>query len=197
MKRSLESSKKNGTVFLQGDKVYLRGLNKKDFHGPYFDWLNDPKVTRYLQSGLFPNSKEKMRDNYKQYVSGNGQLFLAIIDKKNKKHIGNIKLGPINWVHRFSEFGILIGEKKYWGKGFGYEATRLLLDHAFDKLNIHRIRLGVVDENKSAIRSYLKLGFKIEGKAREQFFIDGKYRDVIYMGVLEDEYRKQGMKKKK
>ncbi|MBI4971505.1 MAG: GNAT family N-acetyltransferase [Candidatus Omnitrophica bacterium] len=76
----------------------------------------------------------------------------------------------------------------------------MLLDHAFNRLNLHRVRLGVVDQNKPALKTYTKMGFRIEGKAREQFFVDGKFRDVILMGILDREFRKlyspKGMKNK-
>lgn len=176
------------SVFLEGRRVVLRGITRKDFKGSYFDWLNDGEVTRYLQSGLFPNTPEKMSGLYDSIVKNQDVLFLAIADKKSGKHIGNIKLGPINWVHRFSEYGILIGEKKFWGKGVCREATELLLNHAFRRLNLHRVRLGVVRENVSALESYKKIGFKIEGRAREQFRVDGKYHDVIFMGILDREF---------
>ena len=73
----------------------------------------------------------------------NRHVFIdAILNKKTGAHIGNIKLGDINWIHRFSELGIMIGDKRYWGKGYGEEACKLVLAYAFDRLNLNKVILG-------------------------------------------------------
>ena len=175
--------------FLIGKKLYLRALETTDLDGEYFQWLNDEEVTRYMESGMFPNSKESMESFLKLAQNSHLNVVLAIMDKKTDKHIGNIRLGPINWIHRTSNFGIMIGNKKFWGKGYGTEATGLIIQYAFNRLNLQKINLGVVETQKAGVAAYQKAGFKIEGKARRNFYLNGKYLDSIYMGLLRDEYR--------
>lgn len=175
--------------FLVGKKLYLRALEAEDLEGDYFDWLNDKEVTRYMESGIFPNTREKMKSFLKLAQDPHENVIFAIVGKKTDKHIGNIRLGPISWVHRVSNFGIMIGDKKFWGKGYGSEATRLILRHGFERLNLHKVSLGVAADHKSAVASYKRVGFKVEGRAREQFCLDGKYHDCLYMGILRREFR--------
>lgn len=174
--------------FLIGKKVYLRALEPADLEGDYFQWLNDPEVTRFMESGLFPNSREKM-ERYLSLASNREEnVILAIIDKKSDQHIGNVRLGPIHWIHRVSNFGIMIGNKKFWGKGYGAEATRLMAEYAFTRLNLNKINLGVVAEHQAAVEAYKRVGFKKEGLARSQFHDQGKYLDCLYMGLLRKEF---------
>ena len=182
--------------FILGEKVYLRPLEKKDLNERYLSWLNDPEVTRYLETGIFPSTMDQLEKYYQQVSGSSSQVILAIIDKDSDEHIGNVKLGPINWVHRKAAFGIMIGEKKFWAKGFGTEATRLIIEYGFFRLNLHRIYLGVFAEHKGAIRSYEKVGFKIEGCMREDLFQDGQYKDHLWMGLLRSEYVKTRGEKK-
>ena len=102
----------------------------------------------------------------------------------------DIKLDNINWVHQYASLGIMIGDKKSWGRGHGREAVDLLLDYAFRRLNLNKVTLGVYGNHKSAIKSYLKSGFKIEGRIKKLLNYEGKYVDKVVMGILKKEYIK-------
>ncbi len=86
--------------------------------------------------------------------------------------------------------GISIGEKEYWGKGYGTDAMRVVLRYAFTELNLHRVSLTVFEYNPRAIRSYEKAGFTLEGREREAVFRSGKRTDMIYMGVLREDWER-------
>ena len=174
--------------FLIGKQIYLRPLERDDLNERYLRWLNDPEVSRYLESGLFPQTQSDLEGFYNGVVGSSKQVVLAIADKESNQHIGNIKLGPINWVHRRATLGILIGEKEFWGKGISTEATRLMVEYAFQRLNLRRIVLGVYAEHQAAVRSYEKVGFKIEGRFREDMFHEGQYKDSLWMALLCSEY---------
>jgi [ribosomal protein S5]-alanine N-acetyltransferase len=176
-------------AFAEGSLVLLRPLERTDLNERYLNWLNDPEVTRYTETGIFPSSAEDL-DNYYRSMSGSrNDVLLAVEDKQSGKHIGNVKLGPIHWLHRSATFGILIGEKEFWGKGVGLEATRLMVEYGFERLNLHRIDLGVFAEHVAAVRCYEQAGFKLEGRLREDLFHDGEYKDRLWMGLLRSEYR--------
>ncbi len=183
-------------AFAEGSLVVLRPLERTDLNERYLSWLNDPEVTRYTETGTFPSTAEDL-DNYYRSVSGSKHdVMLAVVDKKSGRHIGNVKLGPIHWVHRRATFGILIGEKEFWSKGVGLDATRLMVEYGFERLNLHRIDLGVFAEHAAAVRCYEQAGFKVEGRMREDLFLDGKYRDRLRMGLLRSEYKPEGGGKK-
>jgi [ribosomal protein S5]-alanine N-acetyltransferase len=179
----------NKTPFVVGPHVYLRPLDRRDLNETYLGWLNDPEVTRYMETGTFPSTRQDLEDFYQRATSSKSQVVLAIVDKKTDHHIGNVKLGPIHWIHRRATFGILIGEKKFWGKGVGQEATRLAVEYGFFRLNLLRIDLGVFAEHESAVRCYEKVGFKIEGRLRQDLFCNGEYKDRLWMGILRSEYQ--------
>jgi ribosomal-protein-alanine N-acetyltransferase len=177
------------TAFLRGAKIDLRPLERADLNQTYLGWLNDPEVTRYMETGTFPSSMQELEKFYEGVTESKNQVMFAIADRKSRRHIGNIKLGPINWVHRNAILGIMIGEKSLWGKGLGEEATRLMADYAFQRLNLNRITLGVFAEHKSAVLCYEKLGFRVEGRIRQDFFLEGEYKDRLWMGLLRSEFK--------
>ena len=171
-----------------GAQIYLRPLEREDLNDKYLGWLNDPEANRYLESGTIPYTKENLEKFYQQIISSSDQIILAIADRKTNLHIGNVKLGPIDWIHRKATFGILIGEREFWGKGIGTEATRMMVEYGFFQLNLNRIELGVHVENEAAIRIYQKAGFQIEGRFRKSVFHEGTYKDSLWMGLLRSEY---------
>jgi [ribosomal protein S5]-alanine N-acetyltransferase len=184
------------TPFAVGSLVLLRPLERSDLNERYLGWLNDPEVTRYTETGIFPSTAADLEKYYHDVSTSKSQVMLAIVDKKSGQHIGNVKLGPIHWIHRNATFGILIGEKKFWGRGVGLEATRLMVEYGFTRLNLHRIGLGVFADHEAAVRCYEKVGFKVEGRLREDLFqggpdgghYGGKYQDRLWMGLLRSEY---------
>ncbi|SRR6267378_92231 len=176
-------------AFLRGSKVYLRPLERTDLNETYLGWLNDPEVTRYLETGVFPATYQDLEKFYDGVTGSKTDVIFAIADRKTHRHVGNVKLGPINWVHRRALLGIMIGEKGFWGKGVGEEATRLMVEYGFFRLNLHRIGLGVFEEHQPAIRCYEKIGFKLEGRLRDQMFQAGEYKNQLWMGLLRAEYK--------
>ena len=185
------------TSFAEGSLVLLRPLERADLNEQYLGWLNDPEVTRYTETGTFPTTAEDLENFYRSVTGSKNDVIFAIVDKKSGRHVGNVKLGPIHWLHRSAILGILIGEKEFWGKGIGLEATRLVVEYGFNRLNLHRIELGVFAEHKAAVRCYEKAGFKIEGHMRQDLFHDGEYKDRIWMGLLRSEYKPLGSNRSK
>ena len=181
--------------FIPGTLVYLRPLCREDLSGRYSAWMNDPEVTCYIESGIFPSTSEDLEKFFRDVTGSRNQVIMAVADKKTHRHIGNVKLGPIDWVHRRSHFGILIGEKDFWGKGVGAEVTRLIVEYAFKRLNLNRVDLGVYAEHQSAVRCYEGVGFKIEGRLRQDLFHHGQYKDRLWMGLLRSDYQPAGPRK--
>jgi ribosomal-protein-alanine N-acetyltransferase len=179
--------------FLIGQKVILRPVERSDLDGPYAQWINLQEADAFTEHAQFPHSRQDLERylesrNVGAYSCTPLHLWLAIVVKETRQHVGNIELSGIDWVHRKATYSILIGDRAMWGKGYGFEASALLLRHAFGKLNLHRIELGVHEDNVAARKLYEKLGFREEGRLRQAFLRDGKFRDIIVMGLLAEEF---------
>jgi RimJ/RimL family protein N-acetyltransferase len=116
---------------------------------------------------------------------GFGFCFRTIADDQL---VGFVYLGILSWVHRDSIVAIGIGDRELAGKGYGTDAMRLALRYAFAELNLHRVTLNVFSNNARAIRSYEKAGFRHEGRMRQAMRRDGTWLDILYMGILHDEW---------
>lgn len=170
--------------FLVGDNVYLRGLEQKDLDGPYAQWLNDQDSDVYTGHAIWPNTSRKMQAFFESVQDGKNDLVLAIVDKETDRHIGNIGLHNINWLNKHAKLAILIGDSSMRGQGRGTETVRMVCSHAFKRLNLHRIYLGVREDNAAAVRAYEKSGFKEEGRQIQAMFANGRFYDVINMCKL-------------
>jgi ribosomal-protein-alanine N-acetyltransferase len=172
--------------FLQGERLYLREVRPSDVNAAYYRWMNDPAVTRYLESRFSPNPLEKLEDYVRGKLGDRDNVFLAIVLKDGDRHIGNIKLGPIDWIHRIGDIGLLIGERECWGKGYATEAIRVLVAHAFGTLNLHKVTASCYDANEGSTGAFKKAGFEVEGVRKQQFYCEGRYVDAIMLGKVRE-----------
>lgn len=172
--------------FVQGECIYLREVRVSDVNENYYSWMNDPEVNQYLETRFFPYSHEKIENYVRETGKDINSVFMAIITKEENRHIGNIKIGPINWFHRFADVSLIIGEKRFWGSGYGAEAIQLVVHYAFQKLNLNRLQAGIAAANTGSIKAFSKAGFSEEGKLRKKRFLDGKYIDEILFGIINE-----------
>jgi len=174
----------NKDIFLSGETIVLRLLNENDITGNYAHWLNDPEITTYNSHGRFPMTIDKLRDFVKSAYTSNTSLVLAVCDKQTGIHIGNISLQAISWVDRSAEIAFLLGEKNYWGKGVMQEAGKLMIEHGFGALNLHRIHCGTSSDNVGMQKLAEKLGMQKEGVRKDAIFKNGKYYDIVEYGII-------------
>lgn len=174
--------------FLTGKNLYLRPLLEQDLEGDYVQWLNDPEVCKYNSHYKFPYTQNKALEYIKKYEYSDKDLVLAIILIKNNSHIGNISLQNINYLDRNAKFTIIIGHKKSWGKGYSKEAARLIINHGFLELNLHRIYCGTSIDNIPMQKLAQSLGMINEGCRRKAIFKNGEYHDILEYGLIADEY---------
>ena len=178
-------------AFLRGSVCYLRPLARTDVDGPWAHWFNDTEVTRHMLRGTLPTTVDEQAAYYESVVTGSeSDLVLAIVCSEDDRHVGNIGLHRIDWQHGHAEYGIVIGEREYWGRGIAGEASWLICRHAFNRLNLHRIWLGVMERNERAVALYRRLGFEEEGRHRQEVLRDGERQDVVIMGLLQGELAK-------
>ncbi|PIS05302.1 MAG: GNAT family N-acetyltransferase [Candidatus Buchananbacteria bacterium CG10_big_fil_rev_8_21_14_0_10_42_9] len=169
-----------------GERVYLRELTLADATQEYCDWLNDPEVNYYLETRQ--STISELEKYIQKQIDDPNSFFVGIFDNTNDLHIGNIKLEPIEWDKKVATFGILIGNKDYWNKGIGTEATNLIVRHAFEEMQLDEIKLGVIDLNKRAIRAYEKVGFKMTGVRKNAIDHDGQKFDDVIMTIKKENY---------
>ncbi|HXB41276.1 MAG TPA: GNAT family protein [Bacteroidia bacterium] len=174
----------NKDIFIGGKTINLRVLNEKDIKGNYRYWLNDKEVVKYNSHGRFPQTPENLLQYVQNVNASRTCLVLAVTEKKSGQHIGNISLQNINWVDRNAEIAFLLGEKKYRGKGIMREAGKLLIDHGFKTLNLHRIYCGTSVANTGMQNLAKKLKMKKEGLRKEALFKGGRYLDIIEYAII-------------
>jgi RimJ/RimL family protein N-acetyltransferase len=165
---------------IKGEKVYLRTIQKSDITH-LNQWKNDEETYMYLGGGYMPTSidqQEKWLDSLID-TSGNNKRF--IICDNNDFPVGMVGLYSINWVHRTCEIGIYIGYKDTHGKGYGKEACTLIEKFAKEYLNLRKIKLSVVTDNKIALNMWSALGYQKIGEYIDERFIKGKYRNLTIM----------------
>lgn len=182
-------SKARQQHFIEGENIYLREVRESDVNEAYYTWMNDNEVTQFLESRFYPNSTSSITEFIRKNDSDPSTIFLALINRSDEVHVGNIKLGPINWIHRFAEVGILMGEKSYWGKGIATEALKLVSFYAFNKLNLRKLTAGCYSNNKGSEKAFLKAGFSIEGTRKSHFFYNGEYVDYTLLGLINTEFQ--------
>ena len=172
-------------VFLQGIKTVLRPLEKSDV--PLITkWINDPEVSQYIAAYLPATEGEE--EAWIENLAKKKDQGLVLAIEVNGKHIGNMGVHDINWRNRTATTGALIGEKEYWGKGFGKDAKMIFLDYLFNTLNLRKISSSVIAFNKRSLNYSLACGYVLEGRKRRQMFRKGRYYDEIILGLFKNEW---------
>lgn len=171
--------------FREGELVYIRKLREEDVDDRYTRWVNDQEVTEFMRTGTFPSDMDDVRNYVSEKNEADDILMLAIVTTEDHTHVGNIKLGPIDWIYRRAELSIMIGEKDYWGQGIGTDAIRLTAEYAFNKLNLHKVFAGCYSNNQGMIGAFENAGFEKEGRLVDHGFHRGQYTDIIRFGRIE------------
>lgn len=173
-------------VFLRGKRVNLRPVLRSDIQ-LLLRWMNDPEVYRYLNT-FFPAYEldeerwiEKVADEKEHHV----QLAMVTVEGT---HIGNMGLHRIHWKDRVAWSGAVIGEKEYWGRGFGTEAKMLLLNHAFNVMNLRKVTAAHFEFNDRSRESQAKCGYREEGRLKAHHYLDGRYWDEVLMSVFKEDW---------
>ena len=168
---------------ISNERISLRNLAKCDATLSYLSWLSDPEINAFLEVRFSPPQSVSHLETFIADVNSSlNSLLLGISLLEDGRHIGNIKLGPIDWHHKTSEVGFLIGEKEQWGKGYASDAISILADYAFLDLGLARLTAGCYANNEGSRRALLKAGFLEEGRRISQWFVEGCRQDGILLG---------------
>jgi len=177
----------NAQLF-QGELVCLAALNPETDAEAIARWSRDSEYWRLaFPTPARPRLTKRVKEELEKTSDATEFAIRALADDR---FIGVIGLYGIRWTHREAWVGIHIGERAYWGRGYGTDAMRVILRYAFTELNLYRISLNVLADNTRARRSYEKAGFVIEGSVRRASQYDGRGWDEAYMGLLRDEWER-------
>lgn len=173
---------------LIGEKIFLRPVEANDIE-KFYKWRNDFEIKKLAMMHPFPVTIEAEKEWF-EHISNtkdNQLIIFSICEKKSSAFIGFVKLFNINWIHRYCDFGIVIGEETSRAKGYGQEALQLISHYAFNILNLRKIILEVININEAAIKLYKNFGFIEEGLLKEQFYFNSQWHDVVLMSLFKKE----------
>jgi len=169
---------------LMGEKVDLVAVERA-YVPMYVKWINDPEVTQWLKAD--PPLSTEMEHAWVDGIRKEGRMVFTILTKDGRP-IGNMGVEDISWRYRRANIGIMIGEKEYWGKGYGSDAIVTLLRYCFEELGMRRVELITDVENHRAQKAYRKCGFKDEGVMRQYRTKNGRSVDDLMMAILSTEW---------
>ena len=174
---------------LRGERVTLRALSRDDL--PRLWAFNNDLAVELAGGGdpPMPQSLERLQAEFDQSAAKGGRDGASFAIEVDGLLIGSCGLFNISETDRTCELGIGIGDKEYWGRGYGREAVALLVDYAFRLRNWRKVWLRVWGNNERAIRAYRACGFVEEGRQRAQVWSAGSYHDLVLMGLLRDEWQ--------
>lgn len=172
---------------IDGRRVVLR-RHKPDDLAAIVRWYADPEVGRLTRYQVLPMSSADIERFFRSRLLSPDALAYAIVERGSERLVGFTTFSALDADNGSVLFHITIGERDAWGRGLGTEATELMLEHAFERLGLHRVGLSVFEFNQRAIRAYEKAGFREEGRSREAILRDGRYFDEVQMGILREEW---------
>lgn len=164
--------------------IYLRPMTGEDTDR-IVAWRNSEAVRKnFIYQELF--TREGHEEWVRSMVNTGRVVQMIICLEQNDSPVGSVYIRDIEPLHRKAEYGIFIGEAQARGRGIGTAAAKLMLKYCFEELKLHRVFLRVYADNVQAVRSYEKAGFAREAYLRDDVFVDGRFRDIVLMGVLAD-----------
>lgn len=168
---------------LRGKKVVLRPVDIEKDLERCRQWINDFETTSFLGKPYRPITREKERELLRVIIEKESSVVFAI-DTFEGTHIGLTGLHNIAHFDGTAFTGTLIGDKRYWNRGYGTDAKMVLLWYAFTVLNLRRINSHVLSSNPRSVRCQLKCGYEIEGTKRKEVYKNGRYYDLVLLAVF-------------
>jgi ribosomal-protein-alanine N-acetyltransferase len=168
--------------FIENSIVGLKRIEETDNLDNYVKWFNDQEVNEFNMHAIHPMTRNSIIEFLKSL--DRSILHLSVYDKETNIHIGNISLQSIDMYNRSAEFAIILGEKQYWGKGYSFEAGKLIIEHGYKKMNLRRFYCGTSELNVGMQKLAVKLGMIEEGRRKQALYCKGEYVDLIEFGMI-------------
>jgi [ribosomal protein S5]-alanine N-acetyltransferase len=175
---------------LETPRLFLRPLTDADCTPVYLGWLNDPDISRFLETRHHAQTLESIR-NFVMDVNANPMEFLYGICTKadGARHIGNLKIGPIRAYHPLADISLFIGARECWGRGYAAEAIEVASRHAFAALGVHKLSASMYVENIGSTKAFIAAGYQHEGLRRRHYRLDKDMSDLVELGALPEYLR--------
>ena len=174
---------------LDTGRLRLRPLAARDVTARYLGWLQDPQVNGFLETRFSAQSLASI-SAFVEAVNARADEFLfGIFLRARERHIGNIKVGPINAHHRIADVSLFIGEHDCWGQGYGTEAIAAVSRHAFDALGVRKLCAGMYAPNVASTRAFLRVGYREECRRPAHYLLEGAPCDIVELGCTSSDLR--------
>lgn len=172
-------------------KVHIRPITLDDVTEEYVSWLQDPEVNRYLETRHTPQTLETVRDYVRGMIKSKDSWLFAIVNQ-DELHLGNIKIGPRHPRHNTADISYFIGNKGMWNQGCASQAIRLATEHAFTKLDIHRLQAGFYWSNIGSRKALINNGYFCDGSRHNELKNwQGEWEDHVLFGLTKEEWEKE------
>lgn len=165
-------------------RLLLSTLETDAASGPYLGWLADPVVVRFLEARHSSQSEESLRAYIAGAIESPNTLLLGLHLRSDRRHVGNLKLGPIDRPNRRVEIGLLIGDAACRGKGFGREAIEAATRYAFEGLDLHKVTAGYIEPNLASARAFAAAGYVEEARLRDEYFFEDRWVAHVRLGRI-------------
>lgn len=172
---------------LIGERVSLVPLETDDIRAmaPFFSDVKE--IYYYLPDALLPRNLKQLESLMEDWNDGKENFVFAC--RLKEKTIGLVTLSYVDPISGHAELGVMLAEPEYRGRGLAQEAMRLIIDYAFSELRLHRLYARVARDNEASLKLFRQLGFTEEGTMREAMRREGRYIDLLFFGLLEQEYK--------
>lgn len=171
---------------IYGKRVVLRAMTRKD-SGMILKMFNDPEIEQQVGGWSFPLSAEQQDRWFDNHMNDADKRF--VIEDSEFGAVGILRFSDLDWKNKEATIGFKIADQEHRGKGIGTDAYMAMIRYCFDELGLHRINASYFDNNIASKTVHQKCGFVEEGKTRESKFQNGRYYDMVFVGLLEREYR--------
>jgi len=167
-------------------RVHLRRLTPQDITEDYLAWFRDEVVTAFLDVHhiTYEEARSYLEDGEEQRI----HFMYAIVHTETDQHIGNLKIGPVNWKHLYSDCVAVIGRRDFWGQGLATEAIGQGIRIAFDEMDLRKLSGGIIEGNEGSLKAYTRAGWVIEGRLKGHYLVDGEPRDRIQVSCFNPKY---------
>jgi len=168
-------------------QVTLRPITPADVTPVYVGWLNDPEVNRYLETRFNAQTLETVAAFVRSKMGKEDEWLFAICIGPERRHIGNIKVGPVLHPHAMAEVSLFIGDRAAWGKGIARVAIALISRFAIRDLKLRKLSAGVYAPNVGSAKAFVRAGYQQEALKRKHLLLDGQPVDLLEFGLCADE----------
>ncbi len=174
---------------VDGDAIFLRPLSSEDVNATYLRWLTDPQTNQFMETRHRPQTMQTICEFVARVNARDDEFLFGICLKKDGRHIGNIKVGPVKQNHSVADVSLFIGERDCWGHGLATDAIRAVSRFAFTSMNVDKLNAVAYAANRGSIGAFLRAGYVQEGLRRKHYILDGRPADVAELGLCAEDVK--------